>query len=77
MQTIDTFLTFLVDSCQMDVMNFGRNGQKVGCFWDEESEWTKSRLFFQLKFGGDKNKSYLCTVDEAERSSAGEQLLKE
>ena len=49
----------------------------VGCFRDERLEWTKSRLFFQMKFGGVKNMSYLCTVDEAERSSAGEQLLKE
>ena len=58
-------------------MKTGRNGQKVGCFRDDESEWTKSRLFFQLGFCGVEKMSYLRTVDEAERGSAGEQLLKE
>jgi hypothetical protein len=32
---------------------------------------------FQSKFGQMKNSLYICTVDEAEMSSAGEQLIKE
>ena len=32
---------------------------------------------FQMKFCRMKNSMYFCTVDEAEMSSAGEQLIKE